>query len=132
MKNLLNCSNHVLGMDQLAELQNKGYDVIELSDDLKKQWSQLNPENYPLVCNSIVEFMEANSCTAIHLAGFPAAVNLLCLDLQPSVLVLYAYSERASIEVTKEDGSVEKKNIFKHKGFFPYIRTKEQLKELIK
>nr|DAN71811.1 MAG TPA: hypothetical protein [Caudoviricetes sp.] len=131
MKNLLNCSNHVLGLNQITELQNKGYVVIELPEELKKQWGQLNPENYVEVCNNIVTFMEENNCTGIHLAGFPAAVTLLCIDLNPEVEVIYAYSERNVVEVEVE-GQVVKKAIFSHKGFYPYIRSKEDLKNYIK
>ena len=129
MKNLLNCSNHVLGLNQLQELQNKGYDVIELSEELKKAWGQLTPSNYVQVCNDIIEYMEENNCTGIHLAGFPPAVTLLCIDLNANTEVLYAYSERKTVEVEVE-GQIVKKSIFEHKGFFKYIRSKEDLKEL--
>ena len=131
MKNLLNCSNHVLGLNQLQELQNKGYDVIELSEEMKKAWGQLTPSNYVQVCNDIVEYMEENNCTGIHLAGFPPAVTLLCIDLNTNTEVLYAYSERKTVEVEVE-GQIVKKSIFEHKGFFKYIRSKEDLKELVK
>lgn len=131
MKKMLNCSNHVLGLNQLKELEEKGYIVVELSDELKSKWGQLNPENYMSVCNDIVSFMEENDCSGIHLAGFPAAVTLLCLDLNADVEVVYAYSERNTVEV-EIDGQVVKKSVFTHKGFFPYIRSKEQLKELVK
>lgn len=131
MKKLLNCSNHVMGLNQIRELEEKGYVIIELPENLKNQWSQLTPNNYAEVCNSVVEFMEQNNCEGIHLAGFPAAVTLLCIDLNPTVEILYAYSERDVVEIEVE-GQVVKKSIFTHKGFYPYIRTKEQLKELIK
>ena len=36
MKNLLNCSNHVLGLNQITELQNKGYVIVELSKEMIK------------------------------------------------------------------------------------------------
>lgn len=131
MKKMLNCSNHVLGLNQLKELEEKGYIVVELSEELKKAWGQLNPENYMSVCNDIVSYMEENGCTGIHLAGFPAAVTLLCFDLNADVEVVYAYSERNVVEV-EVDGQVVKKAIFSHKGFYPYIRSKEQLKQFIK
>ena len=127
MKKLLNVSNHTLGLNQLKELEEKGYVVMELSEDLKKQWSQLNPTNYPKVCNDIIQFAEDNQCEAMHLAGFPAAVTLICVDCHPDYPLFYAYSERESIEVEKEDGTVEKKNIFKHKGFYRYVTCKEHL-----
>lgn len=131
MKKLLNCSNHVLGLNQLKELEEKGFVVVELNDELKSKWGQLTPSNYVQVCNSIVDYMEENGCTGIHLAGFPPAVTLLCADLNTDIDVLYAYSERDTVEV-EIDNQVVKKSIFTHKGFFPYIRTKEQLKEMIK
>lgn len=131
MKKMLNCSNHVLGLNQLKELEEKGYIVVELSDELKSKWGQLNPENYMSVCNDIVSFMEENDCSGIHLAGFPAAVTLLCIDLNADVEVVYAYSERNTVEV-EIDNQVVKKSIFTHKGFYPYVRNKEQLKQYIK
>lgn len=131
MKKMLNASNHTMGLNQIKELEDKGYVIVELSDELKKQWGQLTPSNYVQVCNSIVDYMEENGCTGIHLAGFPPAVTLLCADLNADVEVLYAYSERDTVEV-EIDGQVVKKSIFTHKGFFPYIRNKEQLKEFTK
>ena len=127
MKKMLNVSNHTLGLNQLKELEEKGYVVMELSEDLKKQWSQLTPTNYPEVCNAVIQFAEDNQCEAMHLAGFPAAVTLICVDCHPDYPLYYAYSERESIEVEKEDGTVEKKNVFKHKGFYRYVTCKEHL-----
>ena len=77
MKKLLNVSNHTLGLNQLKELEEKGYVVVEMPEDLKKQWAQLNPTNYPEVCNSVIQFAEDNQCEAMHLAGFPAAVSFI-------------------------------------------------------
>lgn len=132
MKNLLNVSNHTLGLNQLQELETLGYVVIELSDDLKKQWGQLNPENYARVCNDVMEYAEANNCAALHLAGFPAAVTLICMDVNEDTPVYYAYSERESVEDVAEDGTVTKRNVFKHKGFFRYVTSKKHLEAFTK
>nr|DAT37257.1 MAG TPA: hypothetical protein [Caudoviricetes sp.] len=131
MKNLLNVSNHVMGLNQIKELEEKGYVLVELSSELKSKWGQLTPDNYVQVCNDVIQFAEENNCSALHLAGFPAAVNLICLDLNDDIPVFYAYSERKTVEVEVE-GQVVKKSIFEHKGFFPYIRNKEQLKQFTK
>ena len=127
MKKLLNVSNHILGMNQLKELEERGYVVIEMPEDLKFKWAQLAPTNYPEVCNEVIQFAEDNQCEAMHLAGFPPAVSLICLDINKDYPLFYAYSERESIEVTKEDGTVEKKNVFRHKGFFRYVTDKSHL-----
>lgn len=119
MKRLLNCSNHVMGLEQIRELENKGYVIVELPEDLKKRWAQMDPETYGRTCNDIIEWAEENDINAMHLAGFPAAVVLVCADID-RIPLYYAYSERVSIEETLEDGSVVKKNVFRHKGFYQY------------
>ena len=119
MRKLLNVSNHVMGLEQIAELQEKGYVIVELPDDLKARWAQMNPDSYARTCNDVVEYAELNGIEAMHLAGFAPAVVLICMDID-RIPLYYAYSERVSIEETLADGSVAKKNIFKHKGFFRY------------
>lgn len=119
MLKMLNVSNHTMGLEQLEEIHAKGYDLVELPDDLKARWAQMDPETYGRVCNDVVEWAEENGINAMHLAGFPAAVVLMCADID-RIPLYYAYSERVSIENAKEDGSVEKRNIFKHKGFYRY------------
>ena len=119
MLKLLNVSNHVMGLEQIKELEEKGYIIVELPEDLKSRWSQMDPETYARTCNDVVEYAELNGINAMHLAGFPPAVVLICMDID-RIPLYYAYSERVSIENVKEDGSVEKRNVFKHKGFFRY------------
>lgn len=119
MKKILNVSNHTLGLDQLQELAMMGYQVVELPEELKKEWAQLSPDTYHGVCNKIRNFMAENHVDATHVAGFPAAVNYF---VKNSIVFdnYYAYSERVSVEETLADGSVVKKNVFKHKGFYKY------------
>lgn len=119
MKKILNVSNHTLGLDQIQELASLGYQVVELPDDLKKAWAQLSPDNYHEVCNKIKDFMTEHHVDATHVAGFPAAVNYF---VKTSIVFdnYYAYSERVSVEEAQPDGSVIKKNVFKHKGFYKY------------
>lgn len=126
MKRLLNISNHVMGLEQLNEIQSRGYDLIELPETLKTAWGQLEPNNYPIVCNEIIEWAENNNIDAFHLAGFAPAVNLICLDMKPEFPIFYAFSKRDSVEIEVE-GQIVKKAIFKHIGFFRYVTDKSQL-----
>lgn len=115
MKKLLNLSNHILTEDQLNELEQMGYKTIELQQEDKQMWGQLNPQDYKAVCNQILDKYKAN---AYHLAGFPAAVVYITkVTTKPCY---YAYSIRQSTETVQEDGTVVKKNIFKHQGFYLY------------
>jgi len=119
MLRMLNVSNHVMGLDQLEEIHNLGYDLIELPEDLKVRWGQMKPENYGRVCNDIIAWAEENNIQSMHLAGFAPAVVLICADID-RIPLYYAYSERVSVDIPQPDGSIKKDSKFKHLGFFRY------------
>lgn len=119
MRKMLNVSNHNMGVNQLDEIHNLGYDLIELPDDLKAAWGQMKPDNYARVCNDILNWAQDNRIEAIHLAGFAPAVVLICMDID-RIPLYYAYSERVSIDIPQPDGSIKKDSKFKHLGFFKY------------
>lgn len=113
---LLNLSNHALTIEQINELDQQGYnEVVELDQKDKKAWGQLTPNNYKEICDNIMSKYKAD---AIHLAGFPPATVYVATIA--SVPCLYAYSERNCIETPLADGSIDKRYIFKHQGFFNY------------
>ena len=118
MKKVLNLSNHVLTGAQVSELTEKGYEIVELSDSDKKVWGQLDPYNYKEV---IDEILSTYSADLFHVAGFPPAVVYAVEHIKDlGKEAIYAYSVRESIEEHLPDGSVIKKNIFKHIKFFEY------------
>ena len=117
----LNISNHELTQVQIEELKSYGVqEIIELPNCFKTDWSQLTPDNYRQICEELKIFMKENDIWDAHLAGFPAAVNYLCLKPVRGQSFYFAFSERQSKEETLPDGSVKKTNVFVHKGFFPY------------
>lgn len=132
MRKMLNISNHVMGVNQLDEIHNLGYDLVELPDDLKAAWGQLTPQNYPEVCNDILNWAQDNRIEAIHLAGFAPAVNLICLDVKPEFPVYYAYTARVSVDIPQPDGSIKKESKFTHGGFFRYVTDKSHLEVFTK
>lgn len=113
---ILNLSNHVLTTEQVKELKEKGYaEIIELREDHKKLWGQLNPSNYKTISDDI---LQAYTYDAIHLAGFlPATVYVA---LKATVHCLYAYSPRVCVETPMPDKTISKQYIFKHLGFYKY------------
>ena len=127
MKKMLNISNHVMGVNQLDDIHNLGYDLVELPEDLKKAWGQLEPSNYPKVCNDIMDWAQEHEIGAFHLAGFAPAVTLICMDVKPEFPVYYAYTARVSVDIPQEDGSVKKESKFTHAGFFRYVTDKSHL-----
>lgn len=113
---ILNLSNHTLTDEQVKELREKGYaEIIELREDHKKIWGQLNPSNYKAVSDDI---LEAYTYDAIHLAGFLPATTYVALKTK--VPCLYAYSPRVCVETPMPDGSINKNYLFKHLGFYRY------------
>jgi len=61
----------------------------------------------------------AESNFAVMIGGAPWLMAPLEANLKLNgIKVLYAYSERVSEEIENEDGSVSKRNIFKHLGFY--------------
>ena len=117
----LNISNHNLSEEQVAELKSYGVqEIIELPNCFKTDWAQLSPANYKEICEELKIFMRENDIWDAHLAGFPAAVNYLCLKPLRGQSFYFAFSERQSKEEVLPDGSVKKTNLFVHRGFFPY------------
>ena len=122
MKKILNLSNHVLTQEQIAELNGYGYEIVELSAEDKQRWANLNPSNYKEFTYRTMEDEETRyDVDAYHIAGFPPAVVLaVCTASSMDLPAFYAYSERVSVEEHMSDGSVVKRNVFKHLGFFNY------------
>ena len=116
-----------MGVNQLDDIHNLGYDLVELPEDLKKAWGQLEPTNYPMVCNEIMDWAQENEISAFHLAGFAPAVTLICMDVKSDFPVYYAYTARVSVDIPQPDGSIKKESKFTHGGFFRYVTDKSHL-----
>ena len=56
---------------------------------------------------------------AFMIGGAPYLMSALEEELSYFGIPLYAFTKRVVEEVVKEDGSVEKKAVFKHEGFVP-------------
>ena len=118
MKTILNVSNHILTKEQLENLEEQNMHVVEMPDEIKTKFGNLNPSNYIDVCNDIIEYAKNEKIDTIHLAGFMPAV--VYIYSQKIFTCLYAYSKRESVETTGNNGEVIKKSIFKHLGFYKY------------
>lgn len=114
---ILNLSNHTLTEQQMIELQEKGYEVIELDQEDKTAWGQLTPFNYKEITDRIFSKYDVD---CFHTAGFPAGVNYAVDKARKlNKISLYSYSVRNCSE-KKQGGVVLKNYIFKHEGFFEY------------
>ena len=121
-----NITSHSLTDEQRKIVEGAGFEVVELPEDLKKQWGNVPPDA-DSVCVAqlavavrcfITEKYEAYPSFAL-IQGEP----VLCFDLAwmaAPVVPLAATTRRESIEVKQPDGSVAKQSVFKHVQFRPY------------
>lgn len=117
---ILNLSNHRLTEAQEKELKEvlEFEEIVELDEEDKKAWGQLNPGNYKKI---VKEIMDKYDVVAYHVAGFaPAVVDVVKIAEDIMRPCYYAYSERKTIEKENKDGTVTKTAIFEHKGFYLY------------
>jgi hypothetical protein len=114
---IINLTQHVSTTEQLSagvfEPDNKfeirellTFNVIPQGNDIKRKASLL------------ADIAETNGATHAVIGGAPFFMSalenaLLERDVQP----IYAFSVRDSVEETMPDGSVVKRNIFRHAGF---------------
>ena len=121
MKRFLNCTNHPLSDAQTQDLK-KHWGVVEivnLPENLKALWSQIDPEYSNLdialkVVKPIYEFAKSQDINIAMIMGELSASYRLIQSLKRDVVIVVATSKRVSQEVTQEDGNVRKVNVFKH------------------
>lgn len=118
MSVLYNISNH-----RLTEEQRKGFnEVIEMPESIAKRWKQMSPittrDTLDRVCKWISN-SEHTEDELFHIAGYPPAVAML-LDRLYGDECIFAHSIRDSEEYIAEDGSVQKKNVFRFEGWYHY------------
>jgi hypothetical protein len=121
---ILNLTQHAATLEQIAD------GVVDLPEDARKKLSALLtfdelPSTDELIfrAEELADFaakaiQDHNCSDQVMIGGAPffmgfLEVELFTRGLQP----VYAFSKRVVEEVTKEDGTVEKKAVFKHLGF---------------
>jgi len=122
MRKFLNCTNHKLTEAQIADLkENWGVtEIINLPENLKALWSQIDPEATSFdvvldVVTPVYKFADANDISIAMVMGeMSASYKLINYLKSDGVFIVVATSKRISQEVTQEDGSVRKVNVFKH------------------
>lgn len=124
MKNLLWCSAHTPTKEQIQSLNTMGQ-VMFLKDVKPSLQEKIN--NCPADRGELMSLaQELNKirldldCTIVQLGGSPmflyiagATINS-CLSKQ---VLIFAHSERVSVDIPQEDGTVVKTSVFKHIGW---------------
>lgn len=114
---ILNLTQHQATAEQIEA------GVIEPSDKAEIQsllTFQALPSKAELVSNAeaIALIARASGCDTAMIGGAPFFMSVLENALRGvGVKPVYAFSERVSVESMQDDGSVIKKNVFRHVGF---------------
>lgn len=112
MKKLLFIANHQAPKELEAE-----YEVVALSDEQKKIWSNIPKEN---VANNIASIIEdARNYDLVVVVGEPRACHIVVCAIGKEKC-FSTYSIRQSIDEPQADGSVIKKAVFKFDGLVAY------------
>ena len=121
---IVNITNHILTEDQKYEIASKFqcqiWDIVDLTEDLKKRWANICPESeidVQLIAQLVVYCKNA---TAVIVQGESGhSYRLVTKLMGKRIPCLHACSKRVSVEIEK-DGRVEKKSVFKHVQFRNY------------
>ena len=114
--------NHDLTPEQLTELRNPGGQIVVLPPELRPLWGQVPAEgSYGEVKQHLLPVLDwlyaIKADTVVCQGDFTAFAVLLRTCEEHSISLLVATSRRDSVEETLPDGSVVKKNVFRHVQF---------------
>lgn len=120
MKKVLWASIHQILPVQKEELENEGYTVDMLNDvnpELLKRManSPSCPDELTKLAMEVSDYCLDRDYILAQPAGSPAFQY--ALGLWGDCQVIYAHSERVSIEKVKEDGTAVKESVFQHQKF---------------
>jgi hypothetical protein len=124
MRNLLWCSAHTPTQEQLTSLQEMGK-LIFLKDvdaSLQEKINNCPADRTELMslAKDLSELRSSLDCTIVQLGGSPLFLYIAgatingCLSKQ---VLIFAHSERVSVDSPQEDGTVVKTSVFKHIGW---------------
>lgn len=136
---VLNFTQHAWSNDQRVELESKGFEVVDMDTAVVARVKELltfdtlptreeiyrRADELAAIAKSFIsrndEGLRNNDVGLCMIGGAPyfqSALEFALLEV--GINPIYAFSQRVSEEVTKEDGTVEKRNVFRHEGFvFP-------------
>jgi len=129
MPNLFLLFSHTLTPEQEHEIEKKlkvGF-IAPLPKDLQKIWSNIKPKGELDIksLDEITSWLEnfATKDDFVLIQGeFGATVYLVNFCFDAGLIPIYATTKRIYEETKKEDGTIERKHIFKHVNFRRYMR----------
>lgn len=124
MKKMLWCSAHTPTKEQMESLSEMG-ELLFLKDvnaSLQDRINNCSSDRAELLqlANDINQIRIQMDCTIVQLGGSPMFLYIagaMINGCMSKSVLLFAHSERVSIDVPQEDGTVIKTSVFKHIGW---------------
>lgn len=133
-KKILNLTQHEATEQQKEDGVIEPENKKEIQELLTFNTLPTSDEVYKRACKLAAKVIE-NDCDAAMIGGASYLMEILPVIMEKyNLSPLFAFSERQVQETVKEDGSVEKTNIFVHKGFVKFENSKlkeEKIKDEI-
>lgn len=118
--------NHKLLYEQIKELEQFNFDVVNISDELRDKWENIEKtQNINELTKEILEFAKTNDCTKLVIQGYEPIVSKITNEF--GLENCYYYINKKYMEQMKRlDGSILEVPVERHAGFYNY-KTKERL-----
>ena len=120
--------NHQPTEEQLEDLERVygTFEIVEPNSKIKTFWSNIDPEMSGLERDDkaleIVDDVVKKKADSVWIQGESVMVYKVVKRLEYKNIPAFASTtKREAIEVRKEDGSIEKKSVFKHCRFVNYF-----------
>ncbi len=119
--------SHKLTEDQIKDAKEslKADEFIYLPENLQKTWSNVKPsgnldkKSLYMICEWI-EAQGGEGDFVLIQGDFGATFFMVDFCFKKGFEPIYATTKRVSKEIPKSDGTIERKQIFKHVGFRKY------------
>lgn len=128
MLKILNLTQHQATADQIAD------GVFEPSTEVKAEVKKLLTFDSHVISTPTIISRNAKDLanlvakefnprdTAVMIGGAPFFMSALANELTAvGYTVLYSFTDRVSIDVKNEDGTITKTSVFKHLGFVQHV-----------
>ena len=116
--------NHALTENQIADLETnfKSVQIVYPSEELSKQWSQINPEQESdgVIKNAVAWLQDAQKEDLLVIQGeYGCTFKLVDYALKKGLIPIYATTKRIAKE-TRDGETVRREYIFEHVCFKKY------------
>ncbi len=112
--------NHKLLYEQIKELEQFNFDVINITDELRKRWENIEKtQEIKKLADDILKFAKDNDCINLVTQGYEPIVDIITQEF--GLENCYYYKNKKYMEQMKRaDGSILEVPVERHGGFYNY------------